>query len=254
MNTSNASLRKSKFRPSILSTSRYNKDTRTTNNSNNPYEKSVQRFKAILLGDIGVGKTSILNKIIYDKFSENYNCTMSVECLVQTFKIDEIGNKADVLIWDTCGEERYRTITRQYYQEANGICLLFDLTKKETFENLPSWLSEIRTTVGEKTPVILCGNKSDMFSSRQVGFIEAENYARENGLKYYEISAKTGNMVNYVFEELLIGILGSCDEKTIMDMSRGKIKEMNSSIMLDSSHYSTKEQIFDKKRKKCLCS
>ena len=84
-------------------------------------------FKIIVIGDSGVGKTSIIKRLQYDSFSELHQTTLSIDCSVATFQTDETGNKADVLIWDTCGSEKFRSVTKSYYNDVNGVLLIYDI-------------------------------------------------------------------------------------------------------------------------------
>ena len=109
---------------------------------NNDLKKEIFNFKIILLGDIAVGKTSILSRFCTNTYSSDYKCSIGVEFKVKSLNVDQ-STIADLKIWDTCGDERYRAVTRQYYKESKGVILVFDLTNKESFKKLDFWIEDV---------------------------------------------------------------------------------------------------------------
>jgi len=166
-----------------------------------PFDRIVNRFKVILLGDIAVGKTSILSRFVDDKYSSEYRCNVGVEFKVKSLYLDE-KTGADLQIWDTCGEERFRTITRQYYRDSSGIILVFDVTNRNSFERMTSWINDITEYGPTGTQIILVGNKIDLDDDRVISSHEALNFANKNNILYIEVSAKTSYNVIYLFEVL----------------------------------------------------
>jgi len=149
-----------------------NNDSNLSYEFNNEDSKvSIDRlfygFKVILIGDIQVGKTSIFNQFIEQKFQKQYGATLSVDFKVKSIFIDE-NTVADLQVWDTCGEERFKTITRQYYRDINGCFLIFDLTSVSTFEGAEKWLADIKEFGPENTIVLLVGNKADLVNQRKI--------------------------------------------------------------------------------------
>ena len=117
-------------------------------------------------------------------------------------------------IWDTAGQERFRTLTSSYYRGAHGVLLVYDVTRPETFEHLPQWLSEIGTYCpggGKSVVKLLVGNKSDLESDRAVSTAQGEQWARSKGMLFMESSAKSGDAVKGVFDEVVTKILESPD-------------------------------------------
>ena len=160
-------------------------------------------FNVILIGDSGVGKTSILTKFIEGNFENNKKCTINVEFKTKNLKIDK-DLYAKLTIYDTAGQERYRSLTRQYYHLANGIVLVFDLTDENSFNSLNKWVKEIDDNT-KNVEVILVGNKSDL-KNRVINNSKAEQFAHEKNFKYTETSAKEGTNVLLLFEELSNGM------------------------------------------------
>lgn len=205
-------------------------------------DRVVYRFKVILLGEVAVGKTSILSRFVEDRFTQEYKCNVGVEFKVKSIFLDE-KTGADLQIWDTCGEERYRTLTRQYYRDACGVILIFDLTNKNSFDKLSTWLEDISDNGPKETNILIIGNKSDLVDERRVNFNEAYNFASKNNIQYIEVSAKTGNNVGLLFENLtkiMVKKEQASEKKTKNeDKDRGTV---------DRSHVVTNRNItFDKK-------
>ena len=185
-----------------------NKEEEDLNQSNFDENSDMENskcyeFNVILIGDSGVGKTSILAKFIEGNFENNQKCTINVEFKTKNLKIDK-DLYAKLTIYDTAGQERYRSLTRQYYHLANGIVLVFDLTDENSFNSLNKWIKEIDDNT-KNVEVILVGNKSDL-KNRVINNSKAEQFAHEKNFKYTETSAKEGTNVLLLFEELSNGM------------------------------------------------
>lgn len=164
-------------------------------------KKQVYKFKVALLGNVAVGKTSILNRYVDNKYSKDYHCNVGVEFKVKSVSVNQ-NTIADLKIWDTCGDEKFRAITKQYYRDAHGIILVYDLTQRETYDKLNDWIKMIKETVTEDPVIILVGNKLDTGDQRKVTTAEGQIMANRNELEYLEVSAKTGSNVFLIFEKL----------------------------------------------------
>ena len=175
-------------------------------------KKSTFEFKVILLGSIAVGKTAILSRYLSNEFDLNYQCTIKI---TSKSKIININNmvQAKLNIWDTCGDEKYRAITRQYYRETNGIILVYDLTSRESFESVASWADEIRNNAPDDSVIILVGNKNDLNKERVVNYQEGKNKADELGMFFIEASAKTGDNIHLLFEKISEAMMESSKKK-----------------------------------------
>ena len=153
-------------------------------------------FKYILIGDANVGKSCLMMQFIENKFKTYLDPTVGVEFGAKQIKIDN--KKLKLQIWDTAGQENFRSITRAYFRGAIGGLLVFDLTKRETFENLDRWLEEAKMHSSQNIQLVLIGNKKDL-EDRKVTVEEATNFAKENNLEYFETSAKDDINVDNAF-------------------------------------------------------
>jgi small GTP-binding protein len=163
--------------------------------------KNFYHFKLILLGDIAVGKSSILSRYTDDKYSVEYHCNVGVEFKVKSLFLDE-KTGADLQIWDTCGEERFRSITRQYYRDSSGILLIYDITNRASFLKLETWMQDILSYGPKETTIYLVGNKIDIENERETSFQEASDFAQKYQINYIEVSAKMGIKVTQLFENI----------------------------------------------------
>lgn len=160
-------------------------------------------FKILLVGDSGVGKSSLLVRFSDHTYSEHYISTIGVDFKIRNLEVDR--KVVKLQIWDTAGQERFRTITSSYYRGAHGIILVYDISDRETFDHVPLWLKEIKYACNSSTApqVILVGNKSDLDLKRQVSHEEADEFAQENDLIYIETSAKDNAHIQHAFESMV---------------------------------------------------
>ena len=158
-------------------------------------------FKIILIGDSSVGKTNILSRFIRNEFDENSKSTIGVEFGTKNFNLNDKIIKAQ--IWDTAGQERYRSITSVYYKGAQGCLLVYDITKKPSFENIDKWISDLKNSGDENLSIILIGNKCDLENERKVTKEEAKEKAQFYKLAFIETSALNGTNIEKAFELLL---------------------------------------------------
>lgn len=159
------------------------------------------QFKINLVGDSSVGKTSILSRFVNDKFEQKYRCTIGVEYKCKNITIDD--NTIKLQVFDTCGTEKYRSITRSYYRSAHGIFLVFDLTNPVSFTKLEDWLTDIFNSASKSVKVFLVGNKKDLDSRRNVSKRVIENLLSKHSIKnYIETSALTGEGVIEAFKKM----------------------------------------------------
>lgn len=156
-------------------------------------------FKLLIIGDSGVGKSCFLLQFIDGDFKEDHNVTIGVEYGAKT--VTAGGKQIKLQIWDTAGQESFRAITRSFYRNANGVILMYDLTRLESFENLEDWLREIRLNSDPDVVVYLVGNMHDLADEeREVSTEVAQKFANEKKLDgFIEASAKTAENVSDVF-------------------------------------------------------
>ena len=158
-------------------------------------------FKIILVGDSSVGKTNILSRYLNNTFEETTKPTVGVEFNSKTYKIQD--NIVKAQIWDTAGQERYRSITSAYYKGAKGCLLIYDITRKKTFENVDKWISQFKESADKDLYIILIGNKCDLADVRQVSKEEAEKKAKFYNMAFIETSALNGTNVEKAFDTLI---------------------------------------------------
>ena len=157
-------------------------------------------FKMIVIGDPGVGKSCLTGRAIKDKFDGEYAPTIGFEFLTYTVKIEDKIIKLQV--WDTCGQEMYRSLITNFYRNASLAMMVYSIDSRESFIHINTWLKEIRLQSHPDVKIILIGNKNDLEDKRQVTFEEAKKYKEENQLLYFEeTSAKTGINAKKVFTE-----------------------------------------------------
>mmetsp|Transcript_25323 Transcript_25323/g.65413 ORF Transcript_25323/g.65413 Transcript_25323/m.65413 type:complete len:233 (+) Transcript_25323:12-710(+) len=161
-------------------------------------------FKLCLIGDSGVGKSNMLSRFTRDVFHLESKSTIGVEFATRC--IQHEGKVIKAQIWDTAGQERYRAITSAYYRGALGALLVYDISKRLTFDNVERWLSEIREQADPTIVVILVGNKCDLKNERQVPRDVAREFAVAHSLNFIETSALEGENVEEAFQQLLAEI------------------------------------------------
>ena len=157
-------------------------------------------FKVLLLGNSDVGKSSLLLRYVDSIWNDAFVPTIGVDFKVKTLTIDE--KKVKMQIWDTAGQERFRTVVSTYFRGAHGILLLYDVTNRDSFKNLESWLIEIEKNAKEKVLKILIGNKCDLTDDREITTEEGKAFALRNGMEFMETSAKMNTNVTEAFETL----------------------------------------------------
>jgi small GTP-binding protein len=196
-------------------------------------------IKILTLGDTTVGKTSIVLQYTTQKYNTQILSTIGVDFKSKVINIDN--NKVKMLIWDTAGEERFRNIASQYYNGADGALLIFDITKKSSFERIVYWINELsqKKNINE-LGLLLVGNKIDLEKERQVQKEEAERFAKENNLKYYEVSAAK----NINIDNMMLDIIKQCVSN---------IQKRDSDAFRDSINdaYQIISDIQNKKNKNC---
>lgn len=167
-------------------------------------------FKYIIIGDtgtsfilrhslflpLGVGKSCLLLQFTDKRFRTDHDLTIGVEFGARLVTIG--GKQIKLQVWDTAGQESFRSITRSYYRGATGALLVYDISRRDTFNHLTRWLEEARQHANPKMVIMLIGNKSDL-EKREVAFEEGEKFAKDNGLIFLETSAKTAQNVEEAF-------------------------------------------------------
>ena len=158
-------------------------------------------YKILLLGDSSVGKTCFLMRYVNNTFQDVHMSTIGLDYKLKSVQLDD-GNIIKIQIWDTAGQDRFRSITKNYYKGAHGIILIYDITTKQTFQNIKNWITTIKEEVSDKVKIVLVGNKIDDEENRKVSTDEGEKMAKEYKLDFHETSAKTGINIDNTFKEI----------------------------------------------------
>jgi len=159
-------------------------------------------YKVVVTGDSAVGKTNIITRFTTGEFHTENKATIGVEFGHAEISLQD-GTKVKVQIWDTAGQERFRAITRGYYRGAVGALIVYDITKKSTFDNVEKWLRELQEHADPAIVIMLVGNKTDLKASREVATDIAQRYAQKNGLLYIETSALDGDNIAQAFQQVI---------------------------------------------------
>ena len=156
-------------------------------------------FKYIIVGNAAVGKSNICYRFTKGEFIEQYQVTINLDFTYKNIKIGD--NDYRIQIWDTVGQECFKSISRGYYK--NSVCALvvYDITNRDTFNNVLSWIDEVKKNGPNAITLILVGNKSDLNDKRVISIEEGENFAHNNNMLFYETSALTGDNINKLFED-----------------------------------------------------
>jgi Ras-related protein Rab-1A len=175
---------------------------------NNKYD---YLFKLIIIGDTNTGKSCLLQRFADDSYTNEFISTIGVDFKVKTITINDKMIKTQ--IWDTAGQDRFRSITNSYYRGAHGIIISYDITNKQSFVNIERWMRNVKDFVSDNAVKILIGTKSDLEEKRKVSKKELEDLANELDMKYIETSAKDNKNVDELFIIICKEILNNMTEK-----------------------------------------
>ena len=154
-------------------------------------------IKLLIIGDSGVGKSCLLLRFADDSFTNSFITTIGIDFKIKTLIIDE--KRVRLQIWDSAGQERFRTITNAYYRGAMGIILVYDVGELSSFQNISNWLGNIEKHSSNDVYRILLGNKCDVYGRRQIEESKGREFAQQHGIKFFETSAKNNINVNEAF-------------------------------------------------------
>ena len=164
-------------------------------------------YKILILGESNVGKTSILLRYINDTFDESAisTCGVDVKCKYVSFD----NKKIKMNIWDTAGQERFRGLAKNYFRGAHGFIFVYDITNKESFDKLKGWMKDAKEKIqdDESFKMIIVGNKKDCENKRKIEFQRLKEFGEENKVMYIEVSAKTGEGVDQLFNDFVHELL-----------------------------------------------
>ena len=157
----------------------------------------IPKYKLIFLGDQGVGKSCILNRFMNDTFTEDYQATIGLDFQSKNVQIDN--QDIHLLLYDTAGQEKFRSLIPMYTRDANIILLVYDISSKDSFIHLPDWLQDLNNINKDDIIFALVGNKIDLSEKREVTLEEGQKYAQDHDYIFEEVSAKTGDGFSNLF-------------------------------------------------------
>ena len=182
-------------------------------------------IKLLLLGDTSVGKSSFINRYFKNFFQEEFLSTIGLDSQNKIIKI--FNDKYKLTIWDTAGQERFRSITRNYYKNADGVFLIYDVNDSENYDNISKWVNDIKennTAVDNKITIYLLGNKIDL-NQRKIDYVRAEEMAKNLGVKYFEISCKLNININEVVNRMVLDVYQKSNNPKGQSLDINKKKE-----------------------------
>ncbi|XP_078443111.1 RAB GTPase homolog A5A [Wolffia australiana] len=177
-------------------------------------------FKIVLIGDSAVGKSNLLARFARDEFYPNSKSTIGVE--FQTQKMDIEGKEVKAQIWDTAGQERFRAVTSAYYRGAVGALVVYDISRRQTFDSIGRWLNELHTHSDMNVVTILVGNKTDLKDAREVSTDEGKALAEAHALFFMETSALDSSNVKSAFETVVKEIYSILSRKVMISQEQRK--------------------------------
>ena len=187
-------------------------------------------FKYIVIGNAAVGKSNIISRYTKGQFFENYQMTINLEYSSKDIKIKDKTYR--VSLWDTAGQEEFRSISRGYYKSAVCGLVVYDITNRDSFNNLSSWVEECRNNGPKTISLVLVGNKTDLENKRQVTYEEGEEFANRNNMQFFETSALNGNGIDKLFNDSVEAIIRKIENNYYKDPDCGIDFNQNKKIDL----------------------
>ena len=184
-------------------------------------------FKVLLLGNSDVGKSSLLLRFVDKVWNDSFVPTIGVDFKVKTIDIGD--KRIKMQIWDTAGQERFRNVVSTYFRGSNGILLIYDVTNRDSFKNLDSWLIEIEKNASENVLKILIGNKNDLVDDRVISIEEGQKFANSNNMQFIETSAKMDTNVTEAFETLGKLMIELTSKQNPLTQKKQETKKLSSS-------------------------
>ncbi|CAO2817147.1 unnamed protein product [Amaranthus hypochondriacus] len=209
-------------------------------------------FKIVLIGDSGVGKSNILTRFTRNEFCLESKSTIGVEFATRTLQVE--GKRVKAQIWDTAGQERYRAITSAYYRGAVGALLVYDITKKQSFDNVVRWLRELRGHADANIVLMLVGNKSDLRHLRAIPEYDGQLLAENEGLVFLETSAFDSTNVDNAFQRILVDIYQVIRKKALATQVQPNVVPHGTAIHLGNNQNNNNNNVNHNLDKSTCCS
>ena len=210
---------------------------------------SIDNYKIVLIGDINVGKTSILSRFRYGSFESDYIPTLGIDFFSKNLFFED--KTIRLILWDTAGQERFRSLIPSYLKNADCIIIVFDITNKESFLSLNKWLTDAKNNASENTIYVICGNKIDLKERRTVNENEINEYIEKNtGVIYMECSAKNGQGIKDLFNVIAKNLGENNFAKSDFNVRSGNSDINDNKIEQSDSNYIIKQKFGEKENGK----
>ena len=203
---------------------------------------SIESFKVVLVGESGVGKTSIITQFIDQTFQEDQQSTTGGTFSTKSVICDG-GKILKFEIWDTAGQEKYRSLTKMFYKDANAAVMVYDVTRKDSFEELKNyWASQIKESSPENIILAIAANKSDLIEQEVVDEENARNFAKEIGAIFVSTSAKNSEGINSLFEEIAKKYTGASKITIKEDGDDQPVEEQKDTVKIEAGNKVKKQK------------
>ena len=210
---------------------------------------SIDNYKIVIIGDINVGKTSILSRFRYGSFESDYMPTLGIDFFSKNLFFED--KTIRLILWDTAGQERFRSLIPSYLKNADCIIIVFDITNKESFLSLNKWLTDAKNNASENTIYVICGNKIDLKERRTVNENEINEYIKKNtGVIYMECSAKNGQGIKDLFNVIAKNLGENNFAKSDFNVRSGNSDINDNKIEQSDSNYIIKQKFGEKENGK----
>ena len=196
--------------------------------------------KIVTLGEGRVGKTSLTLKYVKNEFHTDEISTINANCMARSVELEK--GSVQLNIWDTAGQERFRALAPNYYRQAKGALVVYDITDRKSFDKVVSWIKELKEQADKDIVIVVAGNKADMERERQINRAEALEFCRKLQIRHFDTSAKTGNGVQEIFTELARGMFEINGNSTPRSSTRSR---KNNRVVID------KNKSDERKKSKC---
>ena len=206
-------------------------------------EKPDYSFKFIVIGNAFVGKSNIIYRFTQGKFEEKYKMTINLEFSFKNLKINDKIYR--IQLWDTAGQEEFQSISRGYYK--SGVCALvvYDITNRDSFNNIGTWVEECKNNGPTTISLVLVGNKTDLEDKRQITYEEGEEFANRNNMQFFETSALNGNNIDKLFNDTVENIIKKMENNYYPNLKDCGIEsniKNNNKIELSKNNKTTKKK------------
>lgn len=182
----------------------------------------TDKFNIMVIGDEEVGKTTILERYFNKKFNSERKKTIGLEYFLKTYTDPKTKNIYNIKFWDTAGQEKFHSVTKNYFQRADGMIITIAINKRSSFINLKKWINSVVDSGKADLPIIILVNKYDLESEREIENSEIEKFCSEESVKYFFTSAKDGLNIDESFDSILQDVIKSHKEHEVIELEEGK--------------------------------